>query len=109
MAAIELNEYNLDCPHCKEVVTFKISQVEGLGDDIEDEQAEIVSEVERQFEGQIEPENAVDPRLLHDLSAAIRAGDRQEAEYQLNKLAAELGPIPAEWVERGRYSVKVAA
>lgn len=56
------------------------------------------------FEEIDDPEHDIDPRLFHELSAAIRRGDRVEAELLLDRLAEEVGPEYTESVQLGRFS-----
>jgi hypothetical protein len=97
--------YFIECPHCKEDVEFKTREVDGLDQDIEGQCEDARCEAERQFVGMIDPDELPEnPRLWHDLSAAIRRGDRGEAEYLLDRIAAEIGKEATDAVEQGRFS-----
>lgn len=107
---IEFNKYEIECSHCNKLVVFKTTEVEELAEDIEDAiddaDTSARSEMEAQFDYYVKPEEAVDGRALQELSAAIRAGDRAEAEILLDRIASELGDKATEQVQLGRYSVK---
>jgi len=65
-------------------------------------------EVEEEFAGFIDPEVLAegdqDGYDLFELAAAIRRGDRAEAELQLDRLSEALGPKAVERVQIGRFS-----
>lgn len=49
--------------------------------------------------------NLLDQTDIFDLSAAIRRGDRREAEFLLDRLTADDTEV-TEWVQQGRFSNK---
>jgi len=101
--------YEIQCEHCDQTVHFEIYEIPALDRYIEDEIEGAKDDVRDVYSGLVEPCDLVNNRLLLDLSAAIRAGDRNEAEYLLDRLASDFGDDATEHVQRGRYSVKAMA
>jgi hypothetical protein len=111
---IELETYCVECPHCKEEVDFTINQVDGLSADIDDKNetsaANARAETEREYEGMVDPSDLpIQPRTIHDLSAAIRRGDRAEAELLLDRIVEDLSLDHSEACQIGRYSSQARA
>lgn len=111
---VELETYTLECPHCKAEVDFAVREVEGLAADIDDENdmaAEHArTETEREFEGMVDPSDLpITPRIIHELSAAIRKGDRFEAELLLDRIAYDLGGEHENACQLGRFSPEARA
>ncbi len=104
-------QFTIEC-ECGRTTTFDRYDVPELGEYIDDriERAadETRAEVEREFDGFIDPsELASGDRRdfdLFELSAAIRRGDREEAELLLDRMAAAMGHAAAERVQLGRFS-----
>lgn len=101
------SHYEVQCEHCEKMTSFRIDDVARLDADIDDEVSAAKSEVAVEFEGMVEPDELLDK--LQDLSSAIRAGDRIEAEHLLDKLASEIGSEATEYVQRGRFSMRAVA
>lgn len=103
-------EYKVQCEHCDKETSFAVHEVDCLDDDIEDEIEAAKDDVRDEYAGMVYPDDVQpDHRQLEALSAAIRAGDRAEAEYLLDRIAAEFGSKATEYVQRGRYSLRRAA
>jgi hypothetical protein len=68
-----------------------------VDDDDAYEALQIDEQIESEFESQFDQTDVM------ELSAAVRMGNRQEAELLLDKIFGH-NPTIREWVERGRYS-----
>jgi hypothetical protein len=101
-----LNEtYALECKACEIVGRFRVIDIDGLPDDITDALADQADEtredVEREFQGHIDPEAAQGWRLFQDIAAALRRKDCSEALILLERLADHMGGHCVEEVQRG--------
>lgn len=107
---IELETYSVNCSHCGKETEFGVNDAPGLAREIEEEideaRGETRKEVEREFDGMIDPADFDwgDPRVLHDLATAIRAGNTGEAERLLDRLAEAVGNGASEQVQLGRFN-----
>ena len=106
---IELNTYTIECEHCGKDNEFAIKEVPGLAKDIEEEVDEASAcatrDTEAQFAGMIDPaDHPIHARTIFELAAAIRRGDKVEAELLLDRVAADLGREHANAVQVARFS-----
>ena len=93
------------CEKCEAEVPLYLDEIEGLPRHIENERSEERRAAEREFDGFVDAGALTDgDRPLWELAAAIRRGDRFEAELQLDRIAEELGVDAVEQVQQGRFS-----
>lgn len=94
-------------------IEFAINDIPGLVEHISALEADMErmteketrERVEAEFEGRVDISDVIDGRrILFEPSAAIRRGDRAEAEYQLDQLAEEIGVVAVEQVQQARFS-----
>jgi hypothetical protein len=99
------------CEHCAKKTEYNASEVIGLDDYVDAQCAEARVDVEMKFEDFIDPEKMFggDYRRFQDLATAIRCGDRDEAEYQLDLLASDVGFQAEHQVSLGRFARRAAA
>lgn len=106
-----LEKYAIDCPHCGKEVEFRTLDVDDLAKDIESEVEHACAQTERdkdsEFAGMVDPEDLpIQPRTIHDLSAAIERGDTGEARLLLGRIADDLGLEHSEAAQIGRFSAQ---
>lgn len=107
--------YEIQCQHCRKPVKFLTGEVEGLDDDIEREIDDAEHEAKEEARVELYDEASEDvvggmpsgDRPLRELAAAIRQGNREDAEYWLDRIAANLGDRATEQVQQGRFSAPV--
>lgn len=101
-------EFFVECPKCGADVDFNIQDIDDLEDHIANEVDDAKREAEKQFEGMIDPADFCgDVRVFRELAAAIVQGDRDEAEYLLDKIADEIGSDAINQVSLGRFGHRV--
>jgi len=106
-------KYQVRC-ECGRDVEFSMVDVPALADEIRRKVEEAHAEGHDEGEESAAESAAADTlhllngrgRRLFELAAAIRRGDRQEAEIHLDRISEELGPKAQEMVQQGRYSLK---
>lgn len=106
---IKLESYTIECEHCGKQTDFTIAEVPGLSRDIDEEIEEACRverrETEAQFDGMIDPaDHPIHARTMHELAAAIRRGDKAEAELLLERVASDLGAEHVNAVQVARFS-----
>ncbi|MGE4340150.1 MAG: hypothetical protein AB7E55_29985 [Pigmentiphaga sp.] len=107
--------FNIRCGACGEPVSFNVEEVPELSGHIVTQEANAFAEGKDEgfAEGEAEALSSVGitggSRPLWELAAAIRRGDRFEAELQLDRIAEEMGPRAIEDVQQGRFSLRAAA
>lgn len=102
-------QYFIECDKCQHEVEFNEDDVPELSDHIDACVAQAEREVERQYEGMIDPDDLpITPQTMKELAAAIRCGDRAEGERLLDLIADDLGLMHTEAVQIGRYTPAVA-
>jgi hypothetical protein len=103
--------FSIDCKACGKAVAFEPDCVEGLSDWID---REVNDRTDDGFGGEFDDDDGDDEqpslalvggeRLFYDLAAAVRRGDRAEAELLLDRMAEGWGTAAQELVQQGRYS-----
>lgn len=98
------------CPKCGDEIEISQIHDDALAAMIEDERDDAASrardEVESDAREDVEMEVLGSDRAFRELAAAIRQGDRREAEYQLDRIAERAGSEARNQVELGRYSIR---
>jgi hypothetical protein len=98
-------EFFIECPKCEAEIEFDTFDIDGLDDHITAVSDEAAKEAERQFDGMVDPDDLpVRPRMIHDLSQAVAAGNMGEARILLDRIAYELGHEHQEACEVGRFA-----
>lgn len=98
MASVELT-----CPKCAHGFEISERDCPPLKDAISTAVDDAVYDVRAEFRGMFDVADAVDTLLLGELACAIRAGDRNEAERLLDRLAEDVGGDAQHQVSIGRY------
>lgn len=116
MGILTAKTFTMQCSKCEHDNDFKIEEVEDLAAYIEDERVSSYDEGKADAEEVDDPEQYIDvgvlflaARPLWELSAAIRRGDRAEAEHQLDLIAESIGTNAVEQVQQARFSSRAKA
>ena len=108
-----MTQFSIECSACKKDIEFQASEVDGLEEHIEREvdagSAQAISEAHTEYEDFVDPSSLLLNDDLKSLSAAIRRGDRSEAELMLDRLVDGFGTDAQEAVQQGRFSLRVLA
>lgn len=103
-------QYFIECDKCQHEVEFNEDDVPELEDAINTSIADARREVEHEYDGMIDPGDLpITPQMMKELAAAIRIGNRENAERLIDMIADELGIGHTEAVQIGRFTPSVAA
>jgi hypothetical protein len=104
-------EFKAICPQCSKDIELSPDDLGGLDDHVDRERQDAAAEaLDEAQEDDIREEMAAlgSGRAWRDLAHAIRGGDRDEAEYQLDILAGEAGDKVQHEVSLGRFGSRHA-